>query len=94
MTLYTEAQAGPAAAQFKKANGQGAGFGLGQGIFFLLYALAFWYGSKLVDAGEIDAGAVFKCFFAVVFLVRNGVGCACCVSGVRVVDGRKRAAPP
>lgn len=55
--LYTAAQAGPASAQFRKAAGQGAGFGLGQGIFFLLYALAFWYGSRLVDAGEIDAGA-------------------------------------
>ena len=66
--LYSEAQSGPRATQLRRANISGAGFGLGQAIFMCLYALAFWYGGILVDHGQANAGNVFKCFFAVVFL--------------------------
>lgn len=66
--LYAEAQEGPRTYQIRKAQTQGVGFGCGQAIFMLLYALAFWQGSRLVDKGEIAPGSIFKCFFAIVFL--------------------------
>ena len=68
VSLYAEAQAGPVATQLKKANTMGIGYAFGQAMFLLLYALAFWYGGRLVDHHETVPGAVFKCFFAVVFL--------------------------
>ena len=30
------------------------------------YGLAFWYGSKLVESGEMDAGKVTTVFFAII----------------------------
>ena len=35
-------------------------------------ALAFWYGGWLVDHGEVSPGAVFKTFFAVMFMGMGG----------------------
>jgi ATP-binding cassette subfamily B (MDR/TAP) protein 1 len=35
-------------------------------------ALAFWYGGYLVDQGKVEPGAVFKTFFAVMFMGMGG----------------------
>jgi ATP-binding cassette subfamily B (MDR/TAP) protein 1 len=64
--LYTQAQEGPSEQLQMRANINGLAFGFGQGMFVLLYALSFWYGGYLVDRGEVEPGAVFKTFFAVV----------------------------
>ncbi|CAG8455912.1 13526_t:CDS:10 [Dentiscutata erythropus] len=43
------------------------GFGLSNGLLFYVYALAFWYGSRLVGAQEYTTGNMMKVLFAVVF---------------------------
>ena len=72
VALYTGAQEGPRSELRKRALVNGSAFGFGQGMFVYLYALAFWYGGVLVDAGEVGPGDVFKCFFAVMFLGMGG----------------------
>lgn len=55
--LYLRAQDGPRKTQVKRAGTQGAGFGFSQSVMFAMYPLTFWYGSRLVDGGEMGAGA-------------------------------------
>ncbi|KAJ3261916.1 Multidrug resistance protein 1 [Chytriomyces hyalinus] len=43
------------------------GFGIGQGVIFLSYAVAFFGGSKLTVAGVMEAPNVLKVIFAVIF---------------------------
>lgn len=49
----------------KNANAAGFGFGISNCVLFAAYALAFWYGSKLIEKGEMEFGDVMKVFFSV-----------------------------
>ncbi|KAI3637877.1 hypothetical protein MIR68_004526 [Amoeboaphelidium protococcarum] len=44
----------------------GVGFGLFFGMLFGIYSLAFWYGSILVEQGQIQGGDVLNVLFAVI----------------------------
>ena len=44
----------------KRAHLQGASFGLSEAFMFIANAVAFWYGGKLVQEGEIDMEQVMK----------------------------------
>ena len=50
----------------KSAHVVGAGLGVTFFIMFASYGLAFWYGSKLIEAGEMEAGDVTTVFFAII----------------------------
>jgi ATP-binding cassette, subfamily B (MDR/TAP), member 1 len=47
------------------AVGSGFALGIGEGMMFWVYALAFWYGGRLVTKGEMDLESVLKVFFAI-----------------------------
>ncbi|RHZ74187.1 hypothetical protein Glove_227g57 [Diversispora epigaea] len=49
------------------------GFGFAQGALFFIYALAFWYGGKLVASGEYTPMEMLKAFFPILFMAL-GVG--------------------
>ncbi|XP_068644000.1 putative ABC transporter B family member 8 isoform X2 [Aristolochia californica] len=66
LELFEAAQEGPKKAAAKRAWLAGVGIGSAQCVTFLCWALDFWYGGKLVDNGEISAGAMFKTFFVLV----------------------------
>ncbi|KAJ0495745.1 putative ABC-type xenobiotic transporter [Helianthus annuus] len=66
LQIFDKAQDGPRKEARKKAWLAGIGIGLAQGLTFICWALDFWYGGKLVDAGEISAGDVFKTFFILI----------------------------
>ncbi|CAG8589114.1 1899_t:CDS:10 [Acaulospora morrowiae] len=43
------------------------GFGLSQGAMFFVYALAFWYGERLIENQEYNMKQMMKVLFAIVF---------------------------
>ena len=49
----------------KKALSNGVGVAVIQGLIFLVYALAFWYGNTLIP-NEMNAGQVLNVFFAII----------------------------
>lgn len=66
LRLFDEAQEEPRKEARKKSWLAGIGMGSAQCLTFMSWALDFWYGGRLVDAGEISAGDVFKTFFILV----------------------------
>ncbi|KAM7509591.1 hypothetical protein LguiA_020044 [Lonicera macranthoides] len=66
LELFDSAQDKPRREAKKKSWLAGVGIGSAQGLTFICWALDFWYGGRLVDAGEISAGDVFKTFFILV----------------------------
>ncbi|XP_042516405.1 putative ABC transporter B family member 8 [Macadamia integrifolia] len=66
LQLFEEAQEDPRKEARKKAWLAGIGMGSAQCLTFMSWALDFWFGGKLVEAGQIPAGAVFKTFFILV----------------------------
>ncbi|XP_047337952.1 putative ABC transporter B family member 8 [Impatiens glandulifera] len=66
LSLFDEAQNEPRKEGRKKSWMAGIGIGSAQCLTFACWALDFWYGARLVDAGEISSGAVFKTFFILV----------------------------
>nr|XP_043627252.1 putative ABC transporter B family member 8 [Erigeron canadensis] len=66
LQIFDKAQDGPRKEARKKAWLAGIGIGSAQGLTFICWALDFWYGGKLVNAGEISAGDVFKTFFILI----------------------------
>ncbi|XP_058074173.1 putative ABC transporter B family member 8 isoform X2 [Magnolia sinica] len=64
--LFDEAQEDARKAASKKSWLAGIGMGSAQCLTFMCWALDFWYGGKLVESGQISAGAVFKTFFILV----------------------------
>lgn len=65
--LYEGLLKGPAKDSFKRAQLNGAGFGFSNFTMFALYALAFWYGGKLISQGQLN--------FADLLKVRQGPKC-------------------
>jgi ATP-binding cassette subfamily B (MDR/TAP) protein 1 len=66
LEIFDKAQDEPRREARKKAWLAGVGIGSAQGLIFICWALDFWYGGRLVEAGEISAGDVFKTFFILV----------------------------
>ncbi|KAI4376581.1 hypothetical protein MLD38_014327 [Melastoma candidum] len=66
LELFDKAQDEPRKESRKKAWLAGIGMGSAQCLTFMSWALDFWFGGKLVEAGQISAGDVFKTFFILV----------------------------
>lgn len=66
LELFDEAQDEPRMESRKKAWLAGIGMGSAQCLTFMSWALDFWFGGKLVEAGQISAADVFKTFFILV----------------------------
>ncbi|KAK4351185.1 hypothetical protein RND71_030498 [Anisodus tanguticus] len=66
LDIFDEAQDEPRKEARRKSWLAGIGIGSAQGLTFICWALDFWYGGKLVNAGEISAADVFKTFFILV----------------------------
>ncbi|KAG5616497.1 hypothetical protein H5410_016321 [Solanum commersonii] len=66
LDIFDEAQDEPRKEARKKSWLAGIGIGSAQGLTFICWALDFWYGGRLVNAGEISAADVFKTFFILV----------------------------
>ncbi|CAD6343859.1 unnamed protein product [Miscanthus lutarioriparius] len=66
LQLFEHAQEEPLKKARKKSWVAGITTGLSPCLSFLSWALAFWYGGKLAQSGEISAGDVFKTFFVLV----------------------------
>lgn len=64
--LFDKAQDEPRKEARKKSWLAGIGMGSAQCLSFMSWALDFWFGGKLVEAGQISAGDVFKTFFILV----------------------------
>ncbi|KAK9670872.1 hypothetical protein K7432_017328 [Basidiobolus ranarum] len=58
---------GPVQAGVRNAFGSSFIFALSQAIVFLVNALGFWYGGKLMASGEYDMQKFFVIFMAIVF---------------------------
>ena len=50
------------AAVYARAHASGLGFGFSQFAVFSVYALAFWYGGRLMRSGEMSFKDVLKVF--------------------------------
>jgi len=64
--LYDEFLAGPQALSKKKGVTIGLSFGISQGIIFVVYSIAFWYGARLIVFGSYTFQDVINVFFAIV----------------------------
>ncbi|XP_073049737.1 ABC transporter B family member 21-like [Primulina eburnea] len=62
--LYRQKCEGPVRMGIKQGLMSGIGFGLSLGLVFASYALAFYAGARLVDAGKTTFSDVFRVFFA------------------------------
>ncbi|CAI2169154.1 2825_t:CDS:10 [Funneliformis geosporum] len=65
--LYKKAIKKPHSIAIRGSIVSAIGFGLSQGLLFLVYALAFWYGGELVASQEYTQGNMLKVLFAVIF---------------------------
>ncbi|CAG8490787.1 8956_t:CDS:2 [Funneliformis mosseae] len=65
--LYNKAIKKPHSIAIRGSIVSSIGFGLSQGLLFLVYALAFWYGGELVASQEYTQGDMLKVLFAVIF---------------------------
>ncbi|KAL5697734.1 ABC-type xenobiotic transporter [Ranunculus cassubicifolius] len=66
LQIFDEAQEEARKTARKKSWFAGIGMGSAQCLTFMTWALDFWFGGKLVEAGQISAGDVFKTFFVLV----------------------------
>ncbi|KAL3532526.1 hypothetical protein ACH5RR_006047 [Cinchona calisaya] len=66
LQIFDEAQDETRKKGRKKSLLAGVGIGSSLGLNFLGFALDFWYGGKLLNAGNISAGDVFKTFLVLV----------------------------
>ncbi|CAA6666049.1 unnamed protein product [Spirodela intermedia] len=66
LQLFEDSQEELRKASWRKSLVAGITMGLSPFLAFTSWALDFWYGGKLVQAGEMSAGDVFKTFFIMV----------------------------
>eukprot|EP00002_Diphylleia_rotans_P014621 TRINITY_DN2848_c0_g1_i8.p1 TRINITY_DN2848_c0_g1~~TRINITY_DN2848_c0_g1_i8.p1 ORF type:complete len:1149 (-),score=251.56 TRINITY_DN2848_c0_g1_i8:291-3737(-) len=57
----------PLRAGVKKSHFSGLGFGISQAVNLFSYSLSLWYGSVLIDKGELEFDEVMRVTFAIVF---------------------------
>jgi len=69
--LFEDQLAGPSAQSTKKAHVSGLGFGFSSAFLYLMYALGFWYGAKLVKQGEATFEDIMQ---SIVVLLMAGQG--------------------
>ncbi|CAG8448762.1 17258_t:CDS:10 [Acaulospora morrowiae] len=65
--LYKDSIRKPHRIALKGSIVSSIGFGLSQGSMFFVYALAFWYGERLIEDQEYDMKQMMKVLFAVIF---------------------------
>ena len=58
--LYRNLLVAPSRMSARRAHTSGIGFGYSQFVIFALYALAFWYGGKLVAEGTMELDNLLK----------------------------------
>lgn len=63
--LYVEKCKKPLNSGIRQGYISGTGLGFSNFVMFSCYALAFWYGAKLVSQGKTNFNAVFRVFFAI-----------------------------
>ncbi len=63
--LYDEPNRQATTLGVKKAIGQGIGMGLFFFVIYSAYALAFFYGCRLIADGQLEPGVVMTCIFAI-----------------------------
>ncbi|KCV69523.1 hypothetical protein H696_03944 [Fonticula alba] len=66
-TNFSDSLEGPRSSCAKSSNLSGVAFGFAECIGFLIFALAFWYGSVTVDQGHCDFAQMNRAIIAVVF---------------------------
>ncbi|KAE9618860.1 putative xenobiotic-transporting ATPase [Lupinus albus] len=64
MELYRKKCEGPMKTGIRQGLISGSGFGVSLFLMFCVYATTFYAGARLVEAGKINFGDVFKVFFA------------------------------
>ncbi|KAJ9696843.1 hypothetical protein PVL29_008847 [Vitis rotundifolia] len=64
MDLYKKKCEGPMRTGIRQGLVSGIGFGVSFFLLFCVYALSFYAGARLVEAGKITFGEVFRVFFA------------------------------
>ncbi|KAL3652974.1 ATP-binding cassette, sub-B (MDR TAP), member 4 [Castilleja foliolosa] len=64
MQLYESKCRGPVKMGIRQGLISGSGFGLSSALVFFAYAIAFYAGGRLVEAGKIEFEDVFRVFFA------------------------------
>ncbi|KAG9292637.1 hypothetical protein G9A89_007009 [Geosiphon pyriformis] len=69
--LYEESIAGPHKIAVRGIFVSSIGFGLSQGLQFCVWALAFWYGGKLLGDGEYQLKKMLNVLFAVIFTAQS-----------------------
>ncbi|KAI3948362.1 hypothetical protein MKW98_013860 [Papaver atlanticum] len=67
MKLYESKCEGPEKAGVRKGIVSGIGFGITNFLMFSVYALSFYIGGRLVQAGQATFAQVFRVFFALIF---------------------------
>lgn len=68
VALYSSLLEGPSKLGRKKGIIAGVGFGIGQGIQFVFFSLAFFFGSWLIDNKEYTFQQFMSVFFAVIMM--------------------------
>jgi len=68
VTLYDSFLVGPSKLGAKKGTTAGFAFGFSQGVLFIVYSVAFFYGSRLISDGVFGFEDLIKVFFAVVMM--------------------------
>lgn len=73
VAIYNNLLAEPNRRALYNALSSGAALGFGQGIMFWVYALAFWYGGRLVERGEMSLESTLKVFLGIL-MATMGIG--------------------
>lgn len=71
----------------KKFWKMGAGFGYFFGLLYGVYALAFWYGSILVDQGQTSGGTILNVIFAIIIGAFSIVNMAPAIQNINKARG-------
>lgn len=74
----------------RRAHLMGVSIGISMFIMLSVYGLSFWYGGKLVRAGDVTPGAVVTVFFAIII---GAMGLGQTAPGISAVHAARGAAP-
>lgn len=67
MEAYALSLRAPNRGARKSAVVAGVGFGVGEAVLFLIWALSFWYGARLAARGQCDFGEMMKAISSILF---------------------------
>eukprot|EP00253_Pinus_taeda_P001520 PITA_01520 len=86
MSLYNEKCSAPLKIGVRQGIISGLGLGIANFLFYSVYALNFWVGSRMVENGETTFRTVFKAFFALTMAalgVSQSIGMAPNIANVK-----------